>query len=747
MIKVFFIAPTALNAGLTSICLGLVRGLDSVGLRVGFLKPISQHHPTDNRKSSSLAKAPFHQLTSPNLIDTTPPDAYHFSQNLDTEDVDRSIHFITSNTNLTPPTPIPLKTAQQLISQNEMGRLMEEVIDKYTTCANGLDVLIVEGLVPDRNEPYTAQLNVQLAKNLNAEVILVTSPMNKTPEELNEHLELSAGLYESPDAPDVVGCILNKISPPNEQPPALAYGQKAKFSHIPVYDFKQKCAVFAQNKFSLIGQIPWNSELTSPRTLDLANLLNAKYINKGDIEKRRVAYISICARTIPNMIDHLAPGTLIVTPGDRDDIIVASCMAAQNGVPLAGLLLTGDIQPAQKTLALCYPSIITGLPIISTSLDTLSTAQRLLEMNNEVPTDDFHRIEKVMMSVIENVDLDWLQQRCTVKRDRRLSPPAFRHQLIQNARKANKTIILPEGNEPRTIKAAVTCHERNISKCILVGDPAIIRHNALTKGIKLPKSLKIINPDLVRQQYVEPMVALRRHKGLTEQMALAQLEDNVVLATMMLALGEVDGLVSGAVHTTANTIRPALQLIKTLPNVSVVSSVFFMCLPEQVLVYGDCAVNPDPNAQELADIAIQSADSAKAFGVMPKVAMISYSTGDSGSGSDVEKVREATRIAKEKRPDLIIDGPLQYDAAAIASVAKSKAPNSPVAGQATVFVFPDLNTGNTTYKAVQRSANVISIGPMLQGLKKPVNDLSRGALVDDITFTIALTAVQAAQLD
>ncbi|MCR3783061.1 phosphate acetyltransferase, partial [Pseudomonas aeruginosa] len=261
--------------------------------------------------------------------------------------------------------------------------------------------------------------------------------------------------------------------------------------------------------------------------------------------------------------------------------------------------------------------------------------------------------------------------------------------------------------------------------------------------IVLPEGLEIIDPDLVRQRYVEPMVELRKGKGLNAPMAEQQLEDSVVLATMMLALDEVDGLVSGAIHTTASTIRPALQLIKTAPGYNLVSSVFFMLLPDQVLVYGDCAVNPDPSASDLAEIAVQSAASAQAFGIPARVAMISYSTGDSGSGVDVDKVREATRLAREQRPDLLIDGPLQYDAAAIASVGRQKAPNSPVAGQATVFIFPDLNTGNTTYKAVQRSADCVSVGPMLQGLRKPVNDLSRGALVEDIVYTIALTAIQA----
>ncbi|MBF3054201.1 phosphate acetyltransferase, partial [Pseudomonas aeruginosa] len=298
-------------------------------------------------------------------------------------------------------------------------------------------------------------------------------------------------------------------------------------------------------------------------------------------------------------------------------------------------------------------------------------------------------------------------------------------------------------SEPRTVQAAAICQARGIARCVLLAKPDEVQAVAQAQGIVLPEGLEIIDPDLVRQRYVEPMVELRKGKGLNAPMAEQQLEDSVVLATMMLALDEVDGLVSGAIHTTASTIRPALQLIKTAPGYNLVSSVFFMLLPDQVLVYGDCAVNPDPSASDLAEIAVQSAASAQAFGIPARVAMISYSTGDSGSGVDVDKVREATRLAREQRPDLLIDGPLQYDAAAIASVGRQKAPNSPVAGQATVFIFPDLNTGNTTYKAVQRSADCVSVGPMLQGLRKPVNDLSRGALVEDIVYTIALTAIQA----
>ena len=324
---------------------------------------------------------------------------------------------------------------------------------------------------------------------------------------------------------------------------------------------------------------------------------------------------------------------------------------------------------------------------------------------------------------------------------KRLSPAQFRYNLIDFAQKANMRIVLPEGAEPRTVAAAAICHEKGIARCVLLATREEVEAVAKERGISLPDSLEIIDPASLVEQYVEPMCELRKSKGLTPEDARKQLQDTVVLGTMMMAQNDVDGLVSGAVHTTANTIRPALQLIKTAPGASLVSSVFFMLLPNQVLVFGDCAVNPNPTPEQLADIAIQSADTAN-----PKVAMISYSTINSGSGPDVDAVIEATKLAKEKRPDLEIDGPLQYDAATVPSIGKSKAPGSAVAGQATVLIFPSLNTGNCTYKAVQRSANVLSVGPLLQGLRKPVNDLSRGALIEDIVFTIALTAVQAKQM-
>ncbi len=437
-------------------------------------------------------------------------------------------------------------------------------------------------------------------------------------------------------------------------------------------------------------------------------------------------------------------GELIISASDRIDVLLASSLASSNGIPLAGLVLTEHYEPNSAVLEFCQTAIKHGLPILHTPLSTFETAQSLANLSNEIPCDDTERAEQVTRFVSSHLNEEWIAQLINGSYKPRLSPSAFRHELVQKSIAAKKRIVLPEGDEPRTIQAAAICQSRGIAHCILLAKPEEVVEVAKARNIELPHDLEIIDPDLIRENYVEKMVELRKGK-INELQAREQLQDTVVLGTMMLALDQVDGLVSGAVHTTANTVRPAFQLIKTAPEYSLVSSVFFMLLPDEVYVYGDCAINPDPDAEQLAEIAIQSADSAKAFGIDPRIAMISYSTGTSGTGADVEKVAKATEIAKQRRPDLLIDGPLQYDAASVESVGRQKAPDSQVAGRANVFIFPDLNTGNTTYKAVQRAANVVSVGPMLQGLNKPVNDLSRGALVDDIVFTIALTAIQADQ--
>ncbi|MDK9558116.1 phosphate acetyltransferase [Marinobacter sp. M216] len=711
MAKSLFIAPTTMNSGLTSVCLGLLRALERVGVSVGFYKP-------------------FHQ-------------SVHHGESIHNDGKDTSVEFVRARSNLEPPEPINLKQAQHLINRGKSDQLMETIVGEYQKVARDFDVVVIEGLVPDRSEAYIARLNVEVARNLGSEVILVSTPEDSDAEALDEELDFSARLFAAPSDPDVIAVILNKVGEPEQSGLSL---QRSSTPTTGMADYRKECKVFSENRFRLLAEIPWQPELLAPRVSDIARELDIQVLNEGQMQSRRVQNVSVCARTIRNMTETLRPGTLLVTPGDREDIVVTTAVAALNGVPLAGLMLTGGLMPDSRVIELCRRALDTGLPVLGSVNNTYETAHMLANLSAAIPVDDPDRIEKAMEMVATRIDTDWLQNHLKVQRQSRLSPPAFRHHLSERARAANKRIVLPEGSEPRTIQAAIICHQRGLARCVLIGEASEIRNVAVSHGLTLPEDMEIIDPAEVRSAYVAPMVELRKHKGLAPDMAEAMLEDNVVLGTMMVAQDEADGLVSGAIHTTANTVRPALQLIKTHEHARVVSSVFFMLLPDQVVVYGDCAINPDPNAEELADIAIQSAESAEAFGIEPVVAMISYSTGESGTGQDVDKVREATRIARERRPDLLIDGPLQYDAAAIESVAKSKAPDSEVAGKATVFVFPDLNTGNTTYKAVQRSANVVSIGPMLQGLRKPVNDLSRGALVEDIVFTIALTAVQAQQV-
>ncbi|MBA1277106.1 phosphate acetyltransferase [Stutzerimonas stutzeri] len=689
-----FLAPCGFGGGLNSISLGLIRALERAGLKVGFFKPIAQPFPLDQGR-------------------------------------ERSCVLVENTLNISSPEPLPLEQVERQLADGELDLLLEDVVSRYQEVAAGKDVVIVEGMVPTREFNHTSRINTHLAKSLDAEIILIAAQGNDTLKRLAERIEIQAQLFGGAKDPKVLGLVLNKVKSDDG---VAAFVER----------MKEQLPLLGTQDFQLLGAIPFAEELNALRTRDIAQLLDAKVLHAGEAEHRRVSKIVLCARAVPNTVQLLQPGVLVVTPGDRDDIILAASLASLNGVDLAGLLLCSDFAPDPRILELCKAALDRGLPVMTVQTGSYDTATNLFGLNKETPSDDIERASQVTDFIATHLQPDLLHTRLSVPRSElRLSPPAFRYQLVKRAQQANKRIVLPEGNEPRTIRAAAICQERGIARCVLLAKPDEVQAVAREQGINLPASLEILDPELIIDQYVEPMCEMRKSKGLTPSDAREQLMDTVVLGTMMLALDEVDGLVSGAVHTTANTIRPALQLIKTAPGYSLVSSVFFMLLPDQVLVYGDCAVNPNPSATELAEIALQSAESAVALGVNPRVAMISYSTGTSGSGAEVEKVAEATRIAQERAPNLPIDGPLQYDAASVASVGKQKAPNSLVAGQATVFIFPDLNTGNTTYKAVQRSANVISVGPMLQGLRKPVNDLSRGALVDDIVFTIALTALQA----
>ncbi|MDW8846863.1 phosphate acetyltransferase [Erwinia sp. MMLR14_017] len=713
MSRTIMLIPTGTSVGLTSVSLGVIRAMERKGVRLSVFKPIAQPRSGEN--------AP-----------------------------DQTTTIIRKNSTIPAAEPLQMSRVESLLGSNQQDVLMEEIIARYHENTKDAEVVLVEGLVPTRKHQFASALNYEIAKTLNAEIVFVMSLGNDSPAQLKERIELTQSSFGGSKNKNITGVIINKLNAPVDDQgrtrPDLSEifddSNKASVANI---DPKQ---LFANSPLPVLGCVPWSFDLIATRAIDMCRHLNAEIINEGDIATRRVKSVTFCARSIPHMLEHFRPGSLLVTSADRPDVLVAACLAAMNGVEIGAVLLTGGYQIDAPIRKLCERAFATGLPIFMVNTNTWQTSLSLQSFNLEVPSDDTQRIERVQEYVASHIDPEWIESLTAASdRSRRLSPPAFRYQLTELARKAGKRIVLPEGDEPRTVKAAAICAERGIATCILLGNPEEIQRVAAVQGVELGKGIEIVDPEVVRENYVARLVELRKSKGMTEVVAQEQLEDNVMLGTMMLERGEVDGLVSGAVHTTANTIRPPLQLIKTAPNSSLVSSVFFMLLPEQVLVYGDCAINPDPNPEQLAEIAIQSADSALAFGIEPRVAMISYSTGNSGAGSDVEKVREATRIAQEKRPDLVIDGPLQYDAAIMADVAKSKAPNSPVAGRATVFIFPDLNTGNTTYKAVQRSADLISIGPMLQGMRKPVNDLSRGALVDDIVYTIALTAIQSKQAE
>ena len=701
MSRRIMLIPVGFGVGLTSVVLGLVHACQQKGIKVGHFKPISQ--PSRNVLQNK------NQVVS-------------LSQNSSS---------------------IPLSYVEEQMGEGHHDVVLEQLVANFDEFSKDYDLTIIEGLIPTTRQPYAGRINRDVAQTLSADIILVASPDNDSPEEFEDRIEMSAETFGGIKSKKLIGCIINKINSPDKDEFGLL-PREHEFNNEIDNSTWQNLSIFNSRNFDLLGSIPWEMDLIAPRVIDICEYLEAKVINPGDIDHRRIRSISFCARSAENLMSHLQPSRLIVTPGDRTDIIIATCLSALNGTKVAALLLTNGYQPNEQVMQLCKQAFMTGLPVLSVPWDTWQTSRHLMNFNPEIPQDDDQRHERVKQYIADNISSQWLTDLSNQATElEKFSPPAFRHKLTELAKQANKLIILPEGTDVRTIKAAAICVERNIARCQLLGDKETILTIAEQQGINLPSGLLITDPQAIKDNYIAPLMELRKHKGLTEVVAKQELNDNVVLATMMLQLGQVDGLVSGAVNTTANTIRPALQLIKTAPNSNLVSSIFFMLLPDQVLVYGDCAINPEPNAEQLADIAIQSADSAKSFGIDPKVAMISYSTGNSGKGADVEKVIKATALVKERRPDIVVDGPLQYDAAIMENVAKKKAPNSPVAGKATVFVFPDLNTGNTTYKAVQRSADLVSIGPMLQGMKKPVNDLSRGALVDDIVYTIALTAIQA----
>jgi phosphate acetyltransferase len=509
-------------------------------------------------------------------------------------------------------------------------------------------------------------------------------------------------------------------------------------------------AVSAKVPGALVSAIPENPVIMAPTVLELKDAVDGTLLqgNPEWLERVSVGAV-VAAMSLPNVLTRLTENCTVIAPGDRYDLLPGLVMAQQSGTfpSLAAIVLTGGYEVPEEVDRL-ISGVQQDLPIIASELSTFDTAVRIAGSRGRLNAASPQKLDAARRAVAEHLPTEELLSTLEVSRSEVVTPMMFEFELLARARGAKKTIVLPEGEDPRILAAAEAILARGVADLVLLGEENTIRAKASQLGHDISEA-RVVSPHDPEhvERFAEEYARLRAKKGVTLEQAREKVQDVSYFGTMMVQMGEADGMVSGAVHSTAHTIRPSFEIIKTKPGAKIVSSVFLMALEDRVLVYGDCAVNPDPTAEQLADIAVQSATTAAQFGVDPRIAMLSYSTGSSGSGADVDKVREATELVRTADPALDVEGPIQYDAAVDASVAKTKLPDSSVAGRATVFVFPDLNTGNNTYKAVQRSAGAIAIGPVLQGLNKPVNDLSRGALVDDIINTVVITAIQAQAAD
>ena len=480
---------------------------------------------------------------------------------------------------------------------------------------------------------------------------------------------------------------------------------------------------------------------------DIARSLDAKVLFGKDHLSNIAVETIVASMEFANALKYIHDGALIITGGDRNEILLGciTSLISPSYPNISGIVLTGGLMPNNNIKNLIGSLTGLPLPILSVKCNTIEAANRIGSLVVHVSSNDTQKIDVAKSLIYRHVDYEKINDKLKLDKIKKRTPEIFKYEIIERARSAKKCIVLPEGEDDRTLKAAEWVRDRDIADLVLLGDKELILKKATALGLKQDSGIEIINPTESQkfEDYVNTYLEMRKHKNYTMDIARDRMQDSIYYGTMMIHKGDADGLVSGAVHTTQHTIRPAFEIVKTKPGIANASSIFLMCLKDRVLIYGDCAVIPNPNAEQLSDIAISSADTAKNFDIDPYVAMLSYSTGKSGKGPEVVKVREATEIARRKRPDLHIEGPIQYDAAIDPDVARTKLPDSKVAGKATVFIFPDLNTGNNTYKAVQRSSGAIAIGPVLQGLKKPVNDLSRGCLVEDIVYTIAITVIQA----
>jgi len=626
------------------------------------------------------------------------------------------------------------------------------IVERYKAVEAQCDAVVIVGSdYTDVGSPAELAYNARIAANLGAPVLLVVggrSAQNQTqPEQLGSSLART---------PAEVGQIADLALA------ELAHGRAELFAVVanrsdPALTGETiaaiRRAVAASTSAPAAGTppvpvwaIPEDRFLVAPSIRGIMRAVDGELLT-GDPDRltREALAVVVAGMSMVNVLPRLLEGGVVIIPADRSEVLLATLLANASGTfpSISGIVLNGGFELPEPVTRL-LDGLGSKVPIITTELGTYETAVRIMSTRGRLAADSQRRYDTALSLFEQSVDTDELLTAFGVARATVVTPLMFEFQLIERARAQRKRIVLPEGDDDRVLRAAATVLKRGIADLVILGEPFEVRARAIELGIDL-QGAEVLSPlDAVHvHKFAEEYARLRAHKGMTVAQAADTVTDVSYFGTMMVHLGLADGMVSGAAHTTAHTIRPAFEIIKTKPGVSVVSSVFLMALADRVLVYGDCAVIPDPTSEQLADIAISSAATAAQFGITPRVAMLSYSTGESGSGADVEKVRDATAFVRTRAPELLVEGPIQYDAAADAAVAAAKMPGSQVAGRATVFVFPDLNTGNNTYKAVQRSAGAVAIGPVLQGLNKPINDLSRGALVEDIVNTIAITAIQA----
>ena len=693
MTKSIFIATAEPFAGKSIIALGIVNMLLGKAQKIGYFKPIINQEHHDKKDVHIETILDYFHLAIPY------EDTFAFTRH----------------------------DALQRLEDSGQGEMIDVIINKYKKLEDKYDFTVIEGS-DFRGEglAFEFEANLSIAKNLNAPALIVISGQGKTTAQI-VNMALSVFRSFQHREVQVLGVIANKVNPDQ-----VADVKELLSNQLP--------------EDVILAIIPFNKSLQSPTMKEIYENLGGKLIFGADYLSNKVDHFITGAMQVPNFLNHIAENVLIVTPGDRGDIIIAALQAnvSTNYPKIAGLVLTAGTEPEEPIMRLIN-GLQTVVPIISVNTGTFQTTTQIGSIQSKISADNPKKIELGIQTFEKYVDMQALDDKIITFKPEGITPHMFQYQLTKWAKSFKKHIVLPEGNDDRILKATARLINQEIVDLTILGDANEIAASVKRLGLSLDLSkIKIINPAHSDHysDYVETLYELRKSKNVTIEMARDLMTDVSYFGTMMVYKGHADGMVSGAVHTTQHTIRPALQFLKTKPGVSVVSSVFFMCLSDRVSVFGDCAVNPNPTAEMLAEIAISSAESSRRFGIEPRIAMLSYSSGTSGEGEDVEKVRRATEIVKQKRPDLKVEGPIQYDAAVDPVVGFQKLPNSEVAGKASVLIFPDLNTGNNTYKAVQRETGALAIGPMLQGLNKPVNDLSRGCTVDDIFNTVIITAIQ-----